>query len=87
MREDTFLDNGYEEKHLERKWTVMKNDDVATWIHNEGEHWFSGDGDNEDKSCQGVALPSVVSGGSDTCVIDPTTVSKQRRTILKTVRC
>lgn len=81
------MDNGYEEKHLERKLTVMRKNDVATWIHNEGERGFSGDGDSEDKSCRGVSLPSVVSGGSDTCVIDSTTVSKQRRTISKTVRC
>lgn len=44
---------------------------------------FSGDGGDEDKSCWGVSLPSVVSGGSDTFVIDSTTVSKQRRTILE----
>lgn len=85
MREDTFLDNGYEEKHVERKLTVMRKNDVATWIDNEGERGFSGDGDNEDESCPGISLPSVVSGGSDTCVIDSTTASKQRRTILTTV--
>lgn len=47
---------------------------------------FSDDGGNEDKSCLGVSLPNVVSGGSDTFAIDSTTVSKQRRTILKIVR-
>lgn len=65
----------------------MTKNDVATWIHNEGEPKFSGDGDNEGKNCQGVSLPSVISGGSDTFVIDSTTVSKQRRTILKSLRC
>lgn len=44
---------------------------------------LSGDGGDEDKGCWGVSLPSVVSGGSDTFVIDSTTVSKQRRTILE----
>lgn len=47
---------------------------------------FSDDGGNGDKSCRGVSLPSEVSGGSDTFVTDSTTVSKQRRTILKIVR-
>jgi hypothetical protein len=34
-----------------------------------------------------LSLPSEVSGGSDTYVIDSTTVSKQGRTIIKAVRC
>lgn len=47
---------------------------------------FSDDGGNEDKRYLGMSLPNVVSGGSDTYVIDSTTVSKKRRTILKIVR-
>lgn len=62
----------------------------ATWVHNEGNgetlEWRC----NEDKEHRDVllrmALPSMVSGSSDTCVRDSTTVSKQRRMSLKMVR-
>lgn len=44
---------------------------------------FSDDGGNEDKSCLGMSLPNVVSGGSDTFVIDSTTVSKKKENNFK----
>lgn len=73
------MDNGYKEKNqemmLQHEFTMREN------------LRFSDDGGNEDKSCLGMSLPNVVSGGSDTFVIDSTTVSKKkRRTILKIVR-
>lgn len=59
----------------------------ATWIHNEGDHetlewWCNEDTEHRDVLLR-MSLPSRVSGSSDTCVRDSTTVSKQRRMSLK----
>lgn len=59
----------------------------ATWVHNEGngetlEWWCNEDKENRDVLLR-MSLPSMVSGSSDTCVRDSTTVSKQRRNELK----